>query len=96
MSEKTDLVVEARQLLGATTQGPLKLLRYDHGGGRLRHAESSTLVADFYHEGDRELYYRAPELLRALADEAERLRKNATAVYDCDKCDLCEDHHDNH
>ena len=46
---------EAREK--AATQGPLKLERYKHGGGRLHVDERyGNLVADFYYEGDREFY----------------------------------------
>lgn len=46
-------------------------------------------------------YREIRPLLRALADEVERLRCNRPRIkeaaldeiLDCDKCDLCEDHH---
>jgi hypothetical protein len=67
----------------ATPISDAKLIRYDHGGGRYYSAvkrsvdealysgeEHRTLIADFYHEADRELFVLlrelAPDLLAAL------------------------------
>lgn len=66
---------QARELLANAAHGPLELIRYEHGGGRLYREEPRDLIADFYDVPNRELYYRAPELLNALADEVERLRE---------------------
>lgn len=71
--QQTDIVSEARAKLAKATRGPLTLIRYEHGGGRLI-KEPYSLVADFYQEGDREFYDSAPELLRQLCDEVERQR----------------------
>ena len=76
MAGDKDILVETRELLANAAHGPLKLIRYEHGGGRLYREEPRDLIADFYDAGNRELYYRAPELLRALADEVERLRED--------------------
>ena len=55
-SERIEALEKA---LAATTQGALTLIRYEHGGGRLYLPGESgerELVADFYHEGDREAF----------------------------------------
>lgn len=47
---------ELLALAAAATQ-PLKLRRYDNGGGRMSDAATDrVLVADFYQEADREFY----------------------------------------
>jgi hypothetical protein len=75
-------VAEYLALDGKRTPGPLTLTRYDHGGGRLSFApdaEHRTLVADFYHEGDREFYTAsanlAPSIIREQQEEIDRLRE---------------------
>lgn len=75
MPSDGDIVVEARELLANAAHGPLELIRYAHGGGRLYREEPRDLIADFYDVPNRELYYRAPELLRALADEVDHARR---------------------
>lgn len=99
-STETDLVAEVEELLANAAHGPLTLIRYDHGGGRLYREEPRDLIADFYDAANRELHYAAPDLLRRLVQEVKRerdLRANAEeeiAQHNaCDKCDLCEDHH---
>lgn len=72
-TNEQDAVKEARGLLANAAHGPLTLVRYEHGGGRLI-KEPFSLIADFYDVGNRELYYRAPELIKTLCDEVDRLR----------------------
>lgn len=86
MAGDKDILVEARELLANAAHGPLELIRYEHGGGRLYREEPRDLVADFYDAGNRELYYRAPELLCALADEVERMRKQEERNSTCAVC----------
>lgn len=50
----------------AATAGPIELIRYPHGGGRAFSNGPRDLVADFYSEGDRELYTAARNALPAL------------------------------
>lgn len=73
-------VERLRALYEAGTKGPLTLMRYEHGGGRLYKEEPRTLVADFYHEADRELltamHAALPHLL-AVAEAAERIKEEA-------------------
>jgi hypothetical protein len=64
-----------RKRLQAATPEPLVLSQYTHGGGRLWCESPRTLVADFYHEGDREFYGNALEDVQALLEENERLRE---------------------
>jgi hypothetical protein len=81
MKPLSERVAEFLELDGKRTPGPLTLTRYAHGGGRLSFApdtEHRTLVADFYHEGDREFYTAsanlAPSIIREQQEEIERLR----------------------
>lgn len=85
MVASEDVVKEAQELLANAAHGPLTLIRYDHGGGKLYREEPRDLIADFYDAANRELYYRAPKLLSALCDEVEARRN-------CDKCQRCEKH----
>lgn len=71
-----ELIAEGRRLLEKMT--PLanaRMVRYDHGGGRLAtfDAEKRELIADFYNEGDREFYYWFANNAAALLDAAEEL-----------------------
>lgn len=94
--KEVDVVDETRILLAQAAHGPLTLVRYDHGGGKLYRDEPRDLIAHFYDAANRELYYRAPDLLRALVDEVQRLRGvdgELDDIRECSKCDLCEDHH---
>lgn len=76
---KSDVVKEARELLANAAHGPLQLIRYDHGGGRLYREKPRDLIADFYDAGNREFYSRAREIVSALCNEVEELRRrNAT------------------
>lgn len=52
--------------MSKATPEPLTLTRYEHGGGRLYKEEPRTLVADFYDEPDRELFYAMRAKLPAL------------------------------
>lgn len=66
---------ELKLLYEAGTKGPLTLIRYEHGGGRLYKEEPRTLVADFFDESDRELFvatHRALPALLAVAQAAVR------------------------
>jgi hypothetical protein len=85
------LVSEIRQLLEGISWKPndehLKLSRYDHGGGRLfRDGPSGErqLIADFYHEADREFYNAAPRLLTAalglIEQQQEEIRKSTEII----------------
>jgi uncharacterized protein len=58
-----------KKMAEKATPSPLKLSRYDHGGGRLYHEDSRTLVMDTFNEWDREFYAAlTPEtVLRLLA-----------------------------
>lgn len=80
IDKQEDVVVETRILLAQVAHGPLTLIRYDHGGGRLYREEPRDLIADFYDAANRELYYRAPELLKALADEVGRWKKQTESL----------------
>lgn len=93
-NEQRDPVKEARELLARATQGPLQAERYTGRGGRISRAGTTrhNVVADIYSSDDFTLYARAPELLKTLCDEVDRLRGELNEIYDCDKCDLCEDH----
>lgn len=59
-NDLTEALDRIEALAAAVTNGAT-LDRYDHGGGRLARFEGPTrrLVADFYHEGDREFYAAA-------------------------------------
>lgn len=67
-----DAIARLAALMEKATPGPLALHRYEHGGGRLLKEEPRTLVADFYHEGDREaivaLVNAWPAIRRALTE----------------------------
>lgn len=82
----SESVETARRLLKEATPEPLVFMRYDHGGARLykdRDDVGRDLIADFYDEGNRELYYAAPRLLSALCDENEALRKALADILQC-------------
>ena len=51
---RTNTIATLDAIMAKATPGPLILTRYAHGGGRLYKDDPRTLVADFYHEGDRE------------------------------------------
>lgn len=70
-----DLVTEVEELLAKATEGPFELISYEHGGGRLYREEPRKLIANFYYEGDRNLYSRTNELLRRMVEEVKRLRE---------------------
>ena len=66
------------RLAAEATPGPLTVRRYDHGGGRFSASDAAgydrNLVADFYHEGDRELFAAfSPEVAAALVKVAMAL-----------------------
>lgn len=77
-------IEKIKERAARATPGPLELMRYDHGGGRLGHfGKTSTerkLVADFFHEEDREFYYHAladiPYLLARLDQFREVLAEH--------------------
>ena len=77
----------------AATQGPLKLNRYDHGGGRLFREEPRQLVMDTYEEGDREFYALAsPSVILALIERVERMEELLRAVWVSDHAGIqCND-----
>ena len=72
-----------KSLLAKATPGPIELTRYAHGGGRA--FSGRELVADFFSEGDRELYTAAraafPALLK-VAEAAKAYHDMATSRYD--------------
>ena len=83
------LAEEAERLARAATPGALTVERYDHGGGRMsvQDANRRHLVADTYHEGDRELFAVARDsmltlaaALRAAHEENERLVTQAAEL----------------
>lgn len=65
MTPMPDVLERIEERLAAATPGNLEVVRYAHGGGRVH--VGRTLVADFFHEGDREAWLLArnlfPELL---------------------------------
>ena len=67
-------VVTLRDLMKGATPVPLTLIRYEHGGGRLYREEPRTLVADFFDEGDRELFAAMRNALPALLTIADTMR----------------------
>lgn len=77
----TDHIERLRGLLEKATPGPLILIRYDHGGGRLYQETPRQLVADFFQEPDRELFYAMRNAFPALLAVAEAAKK-ACADYD--------------
>ncbi len=65
-------LAELRKKAEAATKGPLKINRYEHGGGRMYREEPRQLVMDTYEEGDREFYAAlSPETVLALVEIAE-------------------------
>lgn len=51
-----------KERVEAATPGPWAIARYQHGGGRVATSfdpADRELVADLYHEGDREFLYAA-------------------------------------
>lgn len=61
----------------AATPGPWAIARYQHGGGRVATSfdpADRELVADLYHEGDREFLYAARTDVPALLRVAEAAR----------------------
>ena len=82
------LATLAELLEKATPIEHATLIRYEHGGGRYyvakpreyaayRDTEDRTLIADFYHEGDRELFVTLRNAAPALLDQAKRLEEIA-------------------
>lgn len=63
---------ELKRMMEAGTPLPLTLIRYEHGGGRLCKEEPRTLVADFFDEADRELFYAMRNALPSLLAACER------------------------
>lgn len=90
-TEQVDAVKEARELLAIATPGPWKvysdsrpdivtLANVNSGYMSERHLLSMDKYGeawgqDFENENDANLIARAPELLKTLADEVERLRQ---------------------
>ena len=69
----------------AATQGPLTVIRYEHGGGRIYKEEPRTLVADLFQENDREFIASCnPHLILALCELA-------MAAEEVDRLDLMHD-----
>lgn len=62
-------------LADESSRGPLHLVRYEHGGGRMAmlSAEQRTLIADTYHQGDREFFLVARCVALSLIAEVRRL-----------------------
>lgn len=85
-----EIVSEAERLLSALTPEPHVVHRYEHGGGRVyrevprpepnyRGDTDRTLIADYYHVGDREFHIAAPQLVRQLIDALKGARLAAGA-----------------
>ena len=81
-SDKQDPVVEARELLSKATLEPLKLIRYEHGCGRLWREDTRDLIADFYDEGNREFYARSRDIVSSLCNELEQVRSQHSVQVD--------------
>jgi len=62
---------ELKALLNAATPLPLKVNKYDHGGGRLFQDEPRKLVADFYDQPDRGLFLAMRDQISDLIAVAE-------------------------
>lgn len=108
-----DLVVEARELFKDASPRPWLVEVHDARGDYAKIAlvsRNGHFETGYYVIADDDMFCRreqaiadfraiarAPELLRQLANEVERLRGVDGAldeIRNCDKCDLCEDHHD--
>lgn len=80
-------VAAIRELLARATPMDefVQLIRYDHGGGRLfRETDEGTrnrkLIADFYEESDRELFYAMRNSAASLLDGYERAQRPRSVV----------------
>lgn len=60
-----------RILDGKATPGPLILIKYEHGGGRLYKEEPRQLIADFFDAENREVFVAARNALPGLLDELD-------------------------
>lgn len=69
----------------ARTPDTLKISRYDHGGGRIYFdgGQNRELVADLYHEEDRELVYSTLKKLVSFNVERECLTCNFDGPEGC-------------
>ena len=91
-------------LAKATPASEIKYSFYVHGGGRFwrfidNKPDSRELVADFYSEGDRDLYYRVVNALPGLIKELREARASEDRLgallehhtgYDANcKCSIC-------
>lgn len=85
-----DLVIEARELVAKATPGPfevypIKTMKGDIAGFVWGKYLSDQKDADHFWSSelvpfdDAQMYARAPELLRQMADEVERLREHVKA-----------------
>lgn len=67
-----------KKLLLEATPLPHKIMRYEHGGGRVWVGEESgkrNLIADFYEEADRECFIAARENLCQLIESNEKISR---------------------
>jgi hypothetical protein len=82
MTHLQSLIAKAK----AATQGPLTVIRYEHGGGRIYKEEPRTLVADLFQENDREFIASCnPHLILALCElarAAEAFEERLKAIHD--------------
>lgn len=82
-----------KERVEAATPGPWAIARYQHGGGRVAtsfdHADRE-LVADLYHEGDREFLYAARTDVPALLRVAEAVAMMPTPVELNGCCTFCD------
>jgi hypothetical protein len=68
-----EALTELRELeQKATPIASITIHRYEHGGGRLFTEQPRSLVADFYHEADREFYIATRTHMAALLAELDR------------------------
>lgn len=78
-----DALARIEEAAGKANSLPMKVNRYDHGGGRFwtELDGKRNLIADFYEEGDREYYLAAsPSAILSLLARMEALEKVAALV----------------
>jgi hypothetical protein len=78
-----ELLAKLDRLREAVTPEPRFLLRYEHGGGRWirEQGDDRTLIADFYHEGDREFIVAACNLNAALVARIRELEAENAGLH---------------
>lgn len=70
MTDLQTYLNKIKELEGKATRLPLILNRYDGGGGRCFKKEPLTLVCDFYHQEDRELFFKLRNIAAELVEVA--------------------------